>query len=76
MKNKISKIEQRSVLGKGVVAGVYELPSVKREETGRRITVRYKGLSVDQTAEIFVSSDISDQEARERWCKRNGRVLV
>lgn len=75
-KKKTSQIEQRSVLGKGVVSGVYELPSVKREETGRRITVRYKGLSVIQVAEIFVSGDMTDDEARQRWCNRNGIVLA
>lgn len=75
---KITAEEQRALLNTGAEAGATTLecklnPS---RDDGRLVLVRYKGLGGVQTCEIRVRDGVSDQEARERWCKKYGKELV
>ena len=74
-----TQIEQRDMLGKGVEAGVYSTAVKLREDrdNGRIVTVRYKdyGGSV-KSIDIRVRDGASDDQARERWCKRFGKEFV
>lgn len=74
-----TQIEQRDMLGKGVEAGVYSTSVKLREDrdNGRIVTVRYKdyGGSV-KSIDIRVRDGASDDQARERWCKRFGKEFV
>lgn len=73
-KEKVSTIDQRSMLGKGVTSGVYELGVKLREDrdSGRLVHLLYSDLSENPTVRISirVRDDVSDQEAADRWGKR------
>ena len=75
---KITAEEQRLLLNTGAEAGATTLECKlnPNRDNGRLVLVRYKGLGGVQTCEIRVRDGVSDQEARERWCKKYGKELV
>lgn len=72
-----TQIEQRSVLGQGVEAGVYTRDVKLREnrDEGRLVKLLYSDLSDNPTVSISirVKDNVSDQEAADRWGKRFGK---
>ena len=76
-KERVSTIDQRSMLGKGVESGVYTTEVKMRgdRDSGRLITLMYSDLSENPTVRISirVKDDISDEEAVERWAKKHGK---
>ena len=79
VKQTVSAIEQRSVLGQGVEAGVYsmEVKLNPNRDDGRMVSVFYKeyGGTVNRV-DIRVRDGVSDTEAGERWCKKFNREFL
>lgn len=79
VKQTVSAIEQREVLGKGVEAGVYttEVKLNPKRDEGRMVSVFYKeyGGTVNRV-DIRVRDEVSDTEAGERWCKKFNREFL
>lgn len=79
VKQTVSAIEQRAVLGQGVEAGVYnmEVKLNPNRDNGRIVTVFYKeyGGTVNRV-DIRVRDGVSDTEAGERWCKKFNREFL
>lgn len=79
VKQTVSAIEQRAVLGQGIESGVYSLEvklNPKRDD-GRMVSVFYKeyGGTVNRV-DIRVRDGVSDTEAGERWCKKFNREFL
>lgn len=70
-------LDQRSVIGKGVEAGVYTTKVTLRDnrDEGRLVKLLYSDLTDNPcvSASIRVKDDVSDEVAVERWAKKNGK---
>ena len=73
-KPKVSAIDQREMLHKGVEAGVYTTEVRLRDDrdNGRLVSFLYSDLLPNPTTPISirVKDDVSDEVAMERWCKK------
>ena len=76
-KTKVSAVDQRAVIGKGITSGTYSLEVRLRpdRDDGRLVRFMYSDLLPNPTTPISirVKDDISDEEAVKRWCKRMGK---
>lgn len=73
-KPKVSAVDQRAVIGKGVEAGVYTTEVKLRDDrdSGRLVSFLYSDLLPNPTTPISirVKDGVSDEEAMDRWCKK------
>lgn len=71
-------VERYELIGKGISKGVKEVKTTLREGRNDGVTVsfRYKDEYSNKPATIYVKDGVNPEFAANRWCERNGKILI